>query len=58
MAAPLPPGASDESKRQWRIECLLEQEVILLRQILARLPAAPQYFPTTGIAVVAGVPDS
>jgi hypothetical protein len=50
-------GWSEERKQQWRIECLLEQEVILLKQILLRLPAAPQYLPTTGIVVVAGTPD-
>jgi hypothetical protein len=57
MATPLQSGSSEQDKRQWRIECLLEQEVILLKQILQRLPAAPQYRPTTGIVVVAGRPD-
>jgi hypothetical protein len=57
MAQPLQPGASEDTKRQWRIECLLEQEVLLLKQILLRLPAAPQYRPTTGVVVVAGKPD-
>ena len=54
---PMGQGWSDEKKQQWRIECLLEQEVILLKQILLRLPAAPQYLPTAGIVVVAGSPD-
>jgi hypothetical protein len=58
VALPLPEGSTEERKQQWRIECLLEQEIILLKQILLRLPAAPQYRPTTGIVVVAGVPDS
>jgi hypothetical protein len=49
---PLPPGASEEQKAWWRIENLLQQEVILLQQILKRLPAAPEYRPTTAIVVV------
>jgi hypothetical protein len=57
VVKPLPEGASEERKQQWRIEYLLEQEIILLKQILARLPASPQYRPPIGIVVVAGVPD-
>jgi hypothetical protein len=34
-----------------RIERLLEQEVLLLQQILDRLPAPPTYQPTTGITI-------
>jgi hypothetical protein len=54
---PLPPGASEDQKCQWLIAKELEQIVILLGLILHRLPAAPQYQPTTGVVVVAGTPD-
>jgi len=35
-----------------RIIRLLEQEIVLLQQIVDRLPAPPTYQPTTGIAIV------
>lgn len=35
-----------------RIVRLLEKEIVLLQQILARLPPPPAYQPTTGIAIV------
>lgn len=57
MDDPNQSGWSEERKAWWRIERLLQSEVILLQQILRRLPAAPQYRPTIGVVVVAGVPD-
>lgn len=41
-----------EEEREERILRLLELELILLQQILDRLPPAPTYRPTTGIAIV------
>lgn len=35
-----------------RIVRLLEKEIVLLQQILARLPPRPTYQPTTGITIV------
>jgi hypothetical protein len=45
-------GWSEERKSAWRIERLLEEEIKLLQQILARLPAPATYLPTVGVVVV------
>ena len=50
---PIGQGWDESRKAQWRIERLLEQEVLLLRQIVALLTPAPeQYQPTVGIVVI------
>jgi hypothetical protein len=43
--------SGEENRRLWHIERLLEQEVILLKEILLRLPGPPHYRPTTAITV-------
>jgi hypothetical protein len=49
------PGRSSEKReeeREERILKLLELELVLLRQILHRLPPPPAYRPTVGIVVI------
>lgn len=40
-----------EEEREERILKLLELELVLLQEILDRLPPAPTYRPTTGITI-------
>jgi hypothetical protein len=48
------PGRQSDrgDEREDRLLRLLERELVLLQEILKRMPPPPTYQPTTGIAVV------